>query len=124
MRFDTGIVRGLDYYTGPVFEAQLTFPAQNEEGETVVMGSVGGGGRYDDLVARFTGQRVPASGISVGVSRLLSVLKRARHRGAGARAAHRRAGARPHRSRGKLSSWPQSCARPACAPKPMPASPA
>lgn len=74
VRLDTGIVRGLDYYTGPVFESQLTFPAKNEEGETVVMGSVGGGGRYDDLVARFTGQRVPAVGFSVGVSRLLSVL--------------------------------------------------
>ena len=72
---DAGIVRGLDYYTGPVFEAQLTFPAQNEAGETVVMGSVGGGGRYDDLVARFTGQQVPACGFSVGVSRLLSVLR-------------------------------------------------
>ena len=54
--FDTGVVRGLDYYTGAVFEAQLTFPVQNEAGETVVFGSVAGGGRYDDLVARFTGQ--------------------------------------------------------------------
>jgi len=75
VRIDSGIVRGLDYYTGPVFEAQLTFPAKNEEGETVVFGSVGGGGRYDDLIARFTGQTVPASGFSIGVSRLLSVLK-------------------------------------------------
>ena len=56
MQFDTGVVRGLDYYTGAVFEAQLTFPVQNEAGETVVFGSVAGGGRYDDLVARFTGQ--------------------------------------------------------------------
>ena len=72
---DSGIVRGLDYYTGPVFEAQLTFPAKNEDGEAVVFGSVGGGGRYDDLIARFTGQAVPASGFSIGVSRLLSVLK-------------------------------------------------
>ena len=75
IRIDSGIVRGLDYYTGPVFEAQLTMPVQNEAGETVVFGSVGGGGRYDDLVARFTGQRVPASGISIGVSRLLTALK-------------------------------------------------
>src|SRR5215831_9928259 len=75
VRIDTGIIRGLDYYTGAVFEAQLTFPVANEEGETVVFGSVGGGGRYDDLIARFTGQTVPASGISVGVSRLLSALK-------------------------------------------------
>ncbi len=75
IRLDTGIVRGLDYYTGPVFEAQLTFPVTNEAGETIVFGSVGSGGRYDDLVARFTGQRVPASGVSIGVSRLLTALK-------------------------------------------------
>jgi histidyl-tRNA synthetase len=72
--FDTGVVRGLDYYTGAVFEAQLTFPVTNEDGEEVVFGSVAGGGRYDDLVARFTGQSVPATGISIGVSRLLSAL--------------------------------------------------
>ncbi len=72
--FDTGVVRGLDYYTGAVFEAQLTFPIQNEDGETVVFGSVAGGGRYDDLVARFTGQQVPATGVSIGVSRLMSAL--------------------------------------------------
>jgi len=72
---DTSIIRGLDYYTGPVFEAQLTFPITNDTGETIVMGSVAGGGRYDDLVARFTGQQVPATGISIGVSRLLSALK-------------------------------------------------
>jgi histidyl-tRNA synthetase len=71
---DPSIIRGLDYYTGPVFEAQLTFPVQNEQGETVVFGSVAGGGRYDDLVARFTGQQVPATGISIGVSRLLTAL--------------------------------------------------
>jgi histidyl-tRNA synthetase len=73
--FDPSIIRGLDYYTGPVFEAQLAFPVQNEAGEEVVFGSVAGGGRYDDLVARFTGQQVPATGISIGVSRLLSALK-------------------------------------------------
>jgi histidyl-tRNA synthetase len=75
VRVDSGIVRGLDYYTGAVYEAQLTFPVANEDGETVVFGSVGGGGRYDDLIARFTGQSVPASGFSIGVSRLLSVLR-------------------------------------------------
>ena len=72
--FDTGVVRGLDYYTGAVFEAQLTFPIKNEDGEGVVFGSVAGGGRYDDLVARFTGQTVPATGVSIGVSRLMSAL--------------------------------------------------
>jgi histidyl-tRNA synthetase len=83
--FDTGVVRGLDYYTGAVFEAQLTFPVTNEDGDEVVFGSVAGGGRYDDLVARFTGQSVPATGISIGVSRLLSALS-ARGLGAAARA--------------------------------------
>jgi len=67
-------VRGLDYYTGPVWEGQLTQPVTNEAGEEVVFGSIASGGRYDDLVARFTGQRVPAAGISIGVSRLLSAL--------------------------------------------------
>ncbi len=75
IQVDKTIIRGLDYYTGPVFEAQLTFPVTNEAGETIQFGSVVGGGRYDDLVARFTGQQVPATGISIGVSRLLSALK-------------------------------------------------
>jgi histidyl-tRNA synthetase len=61
-----------------VFEAQLTFPVTNDAGETIVFGSVAGGGRYDDLVARFTGQQVPAVGISIGVSRLLSALRNRR----------------------------------------------
>src|SRR5262249_21668703 len=74
---DPGIVRGLDYYTATVFEAQLAIPVQNEAGETVVFGSVGGGGRYDDLIARFTGTRVPSVGFSIGVSRLASALKSA-----------------------------------------------
>ena len=74
IQIDGSVIRGLDYYTGPVFEAQLTFPVKNEAGETVVFGSVAGGGRYDDLVARFTGQQVPATGVSIGVSRLISVL--------------------------------------------------
>jgi histidyl-tRNA synthetase len=76
--FDPGIVRGLDYYTGAVFEAQLTFPVTNDAGEEVVFGSVVGGGRYDDLVARFTGEQVPATGISIGVSRLLTALRQRR----------------------------------------------
>jgi histidyl-tRNA synthetase len=75
VQLDSSVIRGLDYYTGPVFEAQLQFGVKNEAGEEVVFGSVAGGGRYDDLVARFTGQQVPAVGISIGVSRLLSALK-------------------------------------------------
>ncbi|HWT30836.1 MAG TPA: His/Gly/Thr/Pro-type tRNA ligase C-terminal domain-containing protein, partial [Propylenella sp.] len=66
---------GLEYYTGPVFEAQLNFEVPNEKGEPVVFGSVGGGGRYDGLVGRFRGEDVPATGFSVGVSRLASALK-------------------------------------------------
>ena len=72
---DPSVVRGLEYYTGPVFEAQLTFEVPNEKGEPVVFGSVGGGGRYDGLVGRFRGENVPATGFSVGVSRLASALK-------------------------------------------------
>jgi histidyl-tRNA synthetase len=69
------VVRGLEYYTGPVFEAELLIPATDEKGNPVRFGSVGGGGRYDDLVARFTGQKVPATGFSIGVSRLQAALK-------------------------------------------------
>jgi histidyl-tRNA synthetase len=69
------VVRGLEYYTGPVFECELLMETKDEDGNTVRFGSVGGGGRYDDLVARFTGQQVPASGFSIGVSRLYSALK-------------------------------------------------
>ncbi|MEM9224972.1 MAG: histidine--tRNA ligase [Pseudomonadota bacterium] len=68
--FDPSVVRGLEYYTGPVFEAELLKETVDETGQSVRIGSVGGGGRYDDLVARFTGQTVPATGFSVGVSRL------------------------------------------------------
>ena len=72
---DPSVVRGLEYYTGPVYEVELTFPVTNEKGQEVVFGSVGGGGRYDGLVKRFTGQPVPATGFSIGVSRLMTALK-------------------------------------------------
>jgi histidyl-tRNA synthetase len=75
IKIDPSVVRGLEYYTGPVFEAELTFDVTNEKGEKVVFGSVGGGGRYDGLVSRFMGQPVPATGFSIGVSRLLTALK-------------------------------------------------
>ena len=75
--FDPSIVRGLEYYTGPVFEAELLLATNDEKGEPVRFGSVGGGGRYDDLVARFTGERTPATGFSFGVSRLASALRAA-----------------------------------------------
>jgi histidyl-tRNA synthetase len=71
---DPSVVRGLDYYTGPVFEAELTFEVKDEKGRPVRFGSVGGGGRYDGLVARFKGQKIPATGFSIGVSRLYAAL--------------------------------------------------
>ena len=71
---DPSVVRGLGYYTGPVFEAELTFEIKDEKGRPRSFGSVAGGGRYDDLVKRFTGQEVPATGISIGVDRLLAAL--------------------------------------------------
>lgn len=72
---DPSVVRGLGYYTGPVYEAELTFEIKDEKGRTRQFGSVAGGGRYDDLVKRFTGQEVPATGISIGVDRLLAALR-------------------------------------------------
>jgi histidyl-tRNA synthetase len=75
IRIDPSVVRGLEYYTGPVFECELLMETKDEDGKPVRFGSVGGGGRYDDLVARFTGQSVPATGFSMGVSRLYAALK-------------------------------------------------
>ncbi|MEP3637220.1 MAG: histidine--tRNA ligase [Paracoccaceae bacterium] len=77
---DPSVVRGLGYYTGPVYEAELTFEIKDEKGRPRNFGSVAGGGRYDDLVKRFTGQAVPATGVSIGVDRLLAAL-RAKGRG-------------------------------------------
>ena len=75
--FDPSVVRGLEYYTGAVFEAELQIQTTDDRGEPVRFGSVGGGGRYDDLVARFTGQVTPATGFSFGVSRLAAALRAA-----------------------------------------------
>ncbi|UWP95824.1 histidine--tRNA ligase [Aliiroseovarius crassostreae] len=75
IEIDPSVVRGLGYYTGPVFEAELTFEILDEKGRKRQFGSVAGGGRYDDLVARFTGQKVPAVGVSIGVDRLLAALE-------------------------------------------------
>jgi len=77
VRFDPTIVRGLEYYTGAVFEAELLLETADDRGRAVRFGSIGGGGRYDDLVARFTGERLPATGFSFGVSRLASALRAA-----------------------------------------------
>ncbi|MFN3548810.1 MAG: histidine--tRNA ligase [Mesorhizobium sp.] len=75
IRIDTSVVRGLEYYTGPVYEAELLAEIPNEDGQIVRFGSVGGGGRYDGLVSRFRGEPVPATGFSIGVSRLMTALK-------------------------------------------------
>jgi histidyl-tRNA synthetase len=72
---DPSVVRGLGYYTGPVYEAELTFEIKDEKGRPRNFGSVAGGGRYDDLVKRFTGEVVPATGVSIGVDRLLAALE-------------------------------------------------
>jgi histidyl-tRNA synthetase len=72
---DPSVVRGLEYYTGPVYEVELTFPVTNDDGQVVRFGSVAGGGRYDGLVGRFRPEPVPAAGFSIGVSRLYSALK-------------------------------------------------
>jgi histidyl-tRNA synthetase len=75
IRVDATVVRGLEYYTGPVYEAELTFETKDEKGNPVRFGSVGGGGRYDGLIARFRGDPVHATGFSIGVSRLMAALK-------------------------------------------------
>ncbi|MBB4077121.1 histidyl-tRNA synthetase [Bartonella fuyuanensis] len=75
IKIDPSVVRGLEYYTGPVFEVALLFDVFNDDGQKVVFGSVGGGGRYDGLVARFRGENIPATGFSIGVSRLITALQ-------------------------------------------------
>lgn len=74
VRVEPSVVRGLEYYTGPVFEVELLFETKDEKGRPVRFGSVGGGGRYDGLVSRFRGELVPATGFSIGVSRLQAAL--------------------------------------------------
>ncbi|WP_442894138.1 histidine--tRNA ligase [Bradyrhizobium sp. AZCC 1721] len=74
IRIDPSVVRGLEYYTGPVYEVELLLETRDEKGRPVQFGSVGGGGRYDGLVSRFRGEPVPATGFSIGVSRLQAAL--------------------------------------------------
>jgi len=74
IKIDPSVVRGLEYYTGPVFEVELLLDTMDEKGRPVRFGSVGGGGRYDGLVSRFRGEPVPATGFSIGVSRLQAAL--------------------------------------------------
>jgi len=74
IRIDSSVVRGLEYYTGPVYEVELLLETRGEKGRSVRFGSVGGGGRYDGLVSRFRGELVPSTGFSIGVSRLQAAL--------------------------------------------------
>jgi histidyl-tRNA synthetase len=74
IKIDPSVVRGLEYYTGPVYEVELTFPIESADGKPIRFGSIGGGGRYDGLIARFRGEQVPATGFSIGVSRLAAAL--------------------------------------------------
>jgi len=69
--FSPSVVRGIEYYTGAIFEANLLFKVKNKKGEEVEFGSVGGGGRYDNLVSRFTKSTYPATGVSIGLDRLI-----------------------------------------------------
>jgi histidyl-tRNA synthetase len=83
IRIDPSVVRGLEYYTGPVYEVELLLETKDEKGRPVRFGSVGGGGRYDGLVSRFRGEVVPATGFSIGVSRLQAALQLIGKRDAG-----------------------------------------
>jgi histidyl-tRNA synthetase len=74
IKIDPAVIRGLEYYTGPVFEVELLLETPDEKGRPVRFGSVGGGGRYDGLVGRFRNDQVPATGFSIGVSRLMAAL--------------------------------------------------
>ncbi len=72
--FDPSVIRGLEYYTGPIFEVNLKFDVKNDKGQVIQFGSVGGGGRYDNLVSNFGNYDAPATGISIGLDRLVYAL--------------------------------------------------
>ena len=73
-KFDPSVIRGLEYYTGPIFEVNLNFEVKNSKGQSIQFGSIGGGGRYDDLVSNFGNNECPATGISIGLDRLVFAL--------------------------------------------------
>jgi histidyl-tRNA synthetase len=68
------LVRGIEYYTGTIFEANLLFKVKNQKGKEIEFGSVGGGGRYDNLINRFGNLDVPCTGASFGLDRLVFAL--------------------------------------------------
>ncbi len=73
-KFDPSVIRGLEYYTGPIFEVNLNFEVRNSKGKNIQFGSIGGGGRYDNLVSNFGNLDCPATGISIGIDRLVFAL--------------------------------------------------
>ena len=73
-KFDPSVIRGLEYYTGPIFEVNLNFEVKNSKGQAIQFGSIGGGGRYDNLVSNFGNFDCPATGISIGIDRLIYAL--------------------------------------------------
>merc|ERR1739844_367363 len=75
--FDLSLARGLDYYTGIIYEAVLTDDNKDEKGEEIRVGSVAGGGRYDKLVGMFDPKKrnVPCVGVSIGIERLFSIME-------------------------------------------------
>jgi histidyl-tRNA synthetase len=73
-QFDPSIIRGLEYYTGPIFEVNLKFDVKNNKGQVIQFGSIGGGGRYDNLVNNFGNYEASATGISIGLDRLVYAL--------------------------------------------------
>ena len=73
-KFDPSVIRGLEYYTGPIFEVNLNFEVKNSKGQTIQFGSIGGGGRYDNLVSNFGNLDSPATGISIGIDRFVYAL--------------------------------------------------
>jgi histidyl-tRNA synthetase len=73
-KFDPSVIRGLEYYTGPIFEVNLNFEIKNSKGKAIQFGSIGGGGRYDNLISNFGNLECPATGISIGIDRLVYAL--------------------------------------------------
>ena len=71
---DPSIIRGLEYYTGIIFEVNLKFDVKNSKGQVIQFGSIGGGGRYDNLINNFGNYDAPATGISIGLDRLVYAL--------------------------------------------------
>ena len=119
---DSSVVRGLEYYTGPVYEVELLLDTKDEKGRPVRFGSVGGGGRYDGLVSRFRGEPVPATGFSIGVSRLQAALTLIGKLDAKAELGPVVVTVFDRDDIATTSAWPRRCATPASAPSSISAS--